>query len=450
MPAKFVNIDRQTPMLLPPDLNDWVGDNDLVHFILDVTDAMDTSSAHVNLNGSGSAQYPPCMMLALLIYCYATKCFSSRQIERATYDSIAVRYICASHHPDHDTIATFRKRNKALIKKCFLYVLSLAREMGILNVGTLSVDGTKLKANAAMQGKKTFATLESEIKELEAQVTEFISHAEQLDKADNDAQGTLLPKELNSKHTRISKLKQAKDALDQRLKTLKANAKKSAERYTLPVSERKRPGKKANPQTAKKRAQKEREKQKISVTDPASRSMPHRKEKQIQGYNAQAGVCTKSRLIVSNYISNEPNDTQQLSPVLQNLCLEEKASLEHIVADTGYWDGLELPSFEEQYTCRILCPPKSPTKNLTKKYPSHHPRKRVDQFKRKMLKRLKTQQGKTLYKRRAPVSEGIFHVIKNLMGFKEFRLRGIEKVETEWDLICLASNCAQILRMKPT
>lgn len=448
MPAKFVHVDRYTPMLLPPDLKDWVGDNDLVHFILDVADTMDTAQAHVNNNGSGSAQYPPSMMLALLIYCYATKCFSSRQIERATYDSVAVRYICASHHPDHDTIATFRKRNKDLIKECFLYVLSLAREMGILKVGTLSVDGTKLKANAAMQGKKTLATLENEIKELEKQVSELISHAEEIDKTDNDAQGTLLPKDLKSKQTRISKLKQAKDALDHRLKTLKANAEKSAARYRLPEKDRKRPGKKPNPETAKKRAQKERESQKVSVTDPASRSMPHRKEKQIQGYNAQAGVCTKSRLIVSNYISNEPNDTQQLSPVLKKLCTEEKTSLQYIVSDTGYWDGLALPGFENQYNCRILCPPKSPTKKLTKKYPLHHPRKQADHFKRKMLKRLKTPQGDTLYKRRAPVSEGVFHLIKNLMGFKEFRLRGIEKVETEWNLICLASNCAQILRLK--
>ncbi len=448
MPAKFVNIDRHTPLLLPPDLKDWVGDNDLVHFILDVTDSMDISKACVNHSGSGSAQYPPRMMLALLIYCYSTKCFSSRQIEKATYDSIAVRYICASHHPDHDTISTFRKRNKELVKECFLYVLSLAREMGILNVGTISVDGTKLKANAAMQGKKTLSSLESEIKELETQVTEFINQAEQQDKADNDAQGTLLPKELSTKKTRLNKLKKAKDALEQRLKKLKANAEKSAARYRLPEKDRKKPGKKANPETAKKREQKEREKQKVSVTDPTSRSMPHRKEKQLQGYNAQAGVCTQSRLIVSNHISNEPNDTQQLSPVLENLPPEEKTSHQYIIADTGYWDGLALPNFEKQYKSRIICPPKSPTKKLTKKYPLHHPRKQVDQFKRKMLKRLKTQQGKTLYKKRAPVSEGIFHLIKNLMGFKEFRLRGIEKVEIEWDLICLASNCAQILRMK--
>lgn len=446
MPAKFVNVDRRSPMLLPPDLKDWVGDNDLVHFILDVTDTMDTSKAHVNHSGSGNAQYPPRMMLALLIYCYATKCFSSRQIERATYDSIAVRFICASHHPDHDTIAAFRRRNKGLIKECFFYVLSLAREMGILRMGTLSVDGTKLKANAASQGKKTLDALESEIKELKAQIDGLIIHAEEVDKADQDGQGTLLPKELTSKQNRISKLQKAKDVLNERLKTLKSNAEKTAKRYTLPEKDRKRPGKKPNSETAKKRAQKEREKQKVSVTDPTSRSMPHRKEQHIQGYNAQAGVCTKSRLIVSNYISNEPNDTQQLSPILEKLCPEEQSSLRHILADTGYWDGLALPRFESQYNSRIICPPKSPTKKLTKKYPLHHPRKQADEFKRKMLKRLRTQQGKALYKRRAPVSEGVFHVIKNLMGFKEFRLRGIEKVDTEWDLICLASNCAQILR----
>jgi hypothetical protein len=326
-------------------------------------------------------------------------------------------------------------------------VLSLAREMGLLNVGTLSVDGTKIKANAAIGGKKNLVSLETELEALETQITNILAQAEKSDLEDQDAQGMHLPEGIKQKENRISRLKKAKEVLEHRLKVLKENAQKTAARYRLPASERKRPGKKPNPETEKKREQKQRENQKVSTTDPESRAMPHRKEKSIQGYNAQAGLCTDSRLIVSTYISNEPNDTQQLSPVLTNLCKEDKSSLRYIVADTGYWDGLTLPAFEEQYKCTTICPPKSKDKILTKKYPSHHPRKKADQFKKKMLRRLKTAQGKQLYRRRAPVSEGAFHIIKNLMTFKEFRLRGTKGVATEWDLVCLAANCSQMLRL---
>ena len=143
MAERLVNVDRQTPMLLPPDLREWVADNELAHLILEAVELCDMSGARLNVRGSGSEQYPPSMMMALLIYAYATGLFSSRRIERATYESVALRYLCANHHPDHDTIAKFRRENEALFRSCFGQVLLLAREAGVLHVGALLVNANR-------------------------------------------------------------------------------------------------------------------------------------------------------------------------------------------------------------------------------------------------------------------------------------------------------------------
>ena len=153
MAERFVNVDRQTPMFLPPDLREWVADNELAHLVLEAVELCDLRAAHCNVRGSGSEQYPPTMMLALLIYAYATGLFSSRRIERATYESVAVRYLCANHHPDHDTIAKFRRENEALFRSCFTQVLLLAREAGVLRVGAVSVDGTRLAGAGSVSGR---------------------------------------------------------------------------------------------------------------------------------------------------------------------------------------------------------------------------------------------------------------------------------------------------------
>jgi transposase len=144
MAERLVNIDRQTPMLLPPDLREWVAENDLAHLVLEAVELCDMRGAQLNVRGSGSEQYPPSMMMALLIYAYCTGLFSSRRIERATYDSVALRYLCANHHPDHDTIAKFRRENEALFRKSFGQVLLMAREAGLLRLGAVCIDGTRM------------------------------------------------------------------------------------------------------------------------------------------------------------------------------------------------------------------------------------------------------------------------------------------------------------------
>lgn len=193
MGTRLVNIDRQTPMLLPEDLRDWVAQDDLVQLIVEAVELCDLRGARLNERGSGSAQYPPSMMLGLLIYCYATKIFGSRQIERATYESVAVRYLCANHHPDHDTICEFRRQNRELFERCLVQVLLMAKEAGVLRVGSIALDGTRLAGAGAKNAVRRLSDIEAELGELGA---ELLAQAEVADATEDHAQGTQLPGEL--------------------------------------------------------------------------------------------------------------------------------------------------------------------------------------------------------------------------------------------------------------
>ena len=208
MAEHFVNVDRQTPRLLPPDLRDWVAGDDLCGFILEAVETCQMRTARVNQRGTGSAQYPPSMMVALLIYCSATGVFSSRRIERATYDSVAVRYLCANHHPDHDTIAAFRRQNQELFEECFAEVLLLARLSGVLKVGTIAIDGTRLPGAGSRRSLRSLSELEAELKAIAAQMR---ARGEQADLLEKESAGTQLPPELASAEARRQKLLAAKN-----------------------------------------------------------------------------------------------------------------------------------------------------------------------------------------------------------------------------------------------
>src|SRR6516225_9962993 len=216
MAERYVNIDRQTPMLLPVDLRDWVAENDLARLIVEVVEQCDLGQAWTNERGSGSSQYPPGMMLSLLIYAYARGVFSSRRIEQLSYENLSVRYLCANTHPDHDTIAKFRRENGALFKSCFCTVLSLARELGLVRLGAVAIDGTRLAANASGQKFRTHDQLEQERQAVERLVQELLARAEAADQLDEDGGGTQLPPELADAESRRQKIKEAMARIKER------------------------------------------------------------------------------------------------------------------------------------------------------------------------------------------------------------------------------------------
>ena len=221
MPARFVNLDRHTPMFLPCDLRDWLPVGHIVHFILDAVEQIPLGHFHVNHRGTGSEQYPPAMMLALLIYCYATGRFGSRTIEAATYSDVAVRFLCANHHPDHASICDFRTANGAAFRAAFVAVLQLAHQLRLTQVGTVSVDGTKIAAHASKHAAVSYQRAGEMIAQLELEVQELLTRAEQAE--EREAKETLdLPAELTRREQRLAALQRARQVIEERARELAA------------------------------------------------------------------------------------------------------------------------------------------------------------------------------------------------------------------------------------
>lgn len=217
MGARFVNIDHDTPLLLSPDIREWVPRDHLVHFVMDAVGQLDVGSARVNERGTGDEQYPPGMMLGLLIYSYATGVFSSRQIERTTYENVAVRLLCADTHPDHDTLCTFRRRNGALVGSSFAQVLEMAARCGVLKVGgiTVAIDGTKILANASKHAAISYDRAGEQMREVEQEIEELMGKAEQADAAPLE-DGLSIPAEVQRREERKALLAKARAEMEAR------------------------------------------------------------------------------------------------------------------------------------------------------------------------------------------------------------------------------------------
>lgn len=311
MAAKFVILDRDTPMMLPPDLRDWISEDSMVHFIVDAVEALEIKGFGINERGSGSAQYPPQMMLSLLIYCYATKRFSSREIERATYTDIAVRYICGGDlHPDHDTICAFRLKNREAFKEVFTKVLLLGVELGHLKkIGGISIDGTKIKANASKHAAVSYKRAGEMIAQLEQEIEELVRKAEDADSAPLD-DGLVLPDEIKRREDRKAALERACRTMEERYEETRREkereyAAKKAKRETERQAGKKPRGKDPQPPS-----ETPPDDMQYNFTDEESRIMKAGNGKHYeQAYNAQAAVDTEgSMLIVGQYVTTHAND----------------------------------------------------------------------------------------------------------------------------------------------
>jgi transposase len=416
MAERFVNVDRQTPMFLPPDLREWVANNELAHLILEAVELCDLRGAQVNVRGSGSEQYPPTMMLALLIYAYATGLFSSRRIERATYESVAVRYLCANHHPDHDTIAKFRRENEALFRSCFSQVLMLAREAGVLRVGTVSVDGTRLAGAGSGRAVRRLEEIERELERLSG---ELVQKAEAADASDPDAEGTQLPEPLCDSQQRKAKLLAAKAVI---------MARRQAAREAGRCDQ---PGSACRSDTA-------------SVSEPESRRLGRRGGGTVQGYNAQAVIdAGPSGLIVGAHLSDAPNDSHQLAPALATVA-PPAGPVHTVLVDQGYDNTEHIVQVEREEKVLVLCPPqRRPNTKLPNPKRKAHRQWKWEQ-RRLMEQRLRCPLLRALYRRRQPSAEAVFARIKAHLGFRRFQVWGKSAATSEWVLVCLAHNCRML------
>ena len=439
MAKRFVTVDRDTPMLMPPSIQEWVSDDDMARFVVDAVSVVEEGCCKINWRGTGSEQYPPHMMMALLVYCYANGLFSSRRIERATYRDVAVRFITGDTHPDHDTIASFRRENAVLFKACFAKVLVMAREMKLRRVGEIVIDGSKLEANASKRRILSKEQIETQTAMLEQQVAELVAKAEQTDEIDGKSpDGSRLPRELCKKKERLEAMRLAMKELEK--KTASRSARRAAEREAF---DREGPGEppRALPDTPNPTDT-------IHPVDPDARLMPMKKGGHAPGYNVQIAVQadTKAPLILACDVVDETTDRRQLQPMVEKT-MEVQPGTTHVHVDTGYDNSSQIHQVESKHRAVVYCPPEQSGREKGSARQSAA-RKATEDFRKGMKACMKSQRGRGSQQLRATTVEPVFGWIKNMLGFTRFLLRGLAKVKLEWELLCLAHNIQLIHRCR--
>jgi transposase len=453
MSTHYVNIDRETPMLLPPDLRDWLPEGHLVNFILEAVAMLPLHGFRVNQRGSGNDQYPPSMMLSLLIYCYATGRMGSRQIEAATYTDVAVRYICGGHaHPDHDTICEFRRKNGKLFEDSFVKVLAYAQELGVLKKrGGVSVDGTKIQANASKHAAVSYQRAGEMIAQLEMEVQELIARAEAADRTPVP-EALKVPEEIARRQVRQAKLAEARAVIEARFEEKRQEQQseyeaKQAQRETRRAQGQPMRGREPQPPPTAPEAGAQ-----YNFTDPESRIMKAGNGDHFeQAYNAQAVVDTEgSMLVLGARVTEQANDKEQLVPTVQSMAPVVRDVTE-VLADSGFFSETAVVQIEAN---------EGPTVYAAMDKQGHHrtvadlvpkadpPVPSADaSMKEKMRHRLQTASGKAKYALRKQTVEPVFGIIKAVMGFRRFLLRGKIKVSLEWTLVTLAYNFKRLFRL---
>ena len=445
--SNFIDCDRDQAFLLPPDLRDWIPEDDLAHFVIEAVERVEMSAFKVNHRGTGSAQYHPRMMLALLIYCYANGIFSSRRIERATHRDIGVRFMAANTHPDHDTIATFRRENFAAVAESFLQVLLLAKALKLVKVGVVSVDGTKLDANGSKHRSVRYDRAGELIDQLKLEISELMARAEALDGGgEEDPQA--LPKEV----ARREALRDQLDAARRRLES-QAKARAEAERadYEAKVAAREARKGRAKGKHPKPPDDRPRPEEQSNLSDPDSRLMRKSKHHEYrQAYNAQAVVdAGGSQLILGARVSNCASDRGELVADIEAIPAELGIP-ETILADNGYANGDQVAALAQSGIEVLVATGTGgrrrqhdfrPQKAQT---PSKEPKA---EWLRAMAAKLASDDGHALYKLRQQTVEPVFGIVKSVLGFSHFSLRGLDKVAGEWDLVALAYNCKRLHKL---
>ena len=450
--SNFRTIDRATGFLLPPSVDEWLPRKHLARFVVDVIDGMDLRAMSGRYRGSGSASYHPRMLLGILVYGYATGIFSSRKLERATYDSVAFRFIAANDHPDHDTIATFRRRFLKQIEGLFVQVLLLAREMGMLKLGTLGLDGTKIHANASRHSALSYEHAGKIEAQLKAEVAELMAKAEAADKADIP-DGMSIPDELARREDRLQKLAEARAKLEARAKERFAreqaeHAAKLAVRKARTASTGKKPsGKPPQPPTQGPLLTDQ-----INLTDEESRIMPVAGGGFEQCYNAQAAVAEGSLLVVAIDVVQDTNDKQQLEPMLGKIdsLPEELGEAATLLADSGYYSEANVMACEAANIEPLIALGRQPHHpSLAERFADTPPAPENPTPVEAMAYRLKTPEGRKLYALRKQTPEPVFGIIKSVLGFRQFHLRGLDKVRGEWSLVTMAWNIKRMFTLSP-
>jgi transposase len=453
MEPRFKDCDRHTLFLMPPSVDDWVPENHLARFVADIVARLDLSPIKNTYAGRGSDAYPPNMMVALLFYAYATGVFSSRKIERATYDSVAFRYIAVNTHPDHDTIASFRKRFIKELKALFVQILLIAHEMGVLKLGSVSLDGTKIKANASKHHALSWNYAHKLEKQLKGEIKDLLRKAQKADKEDLP-EGMDIPEELARRESRLEAIAAAKAQIERRAAERFAKEQKAyEEKLSARNAKEKDTGKKPKGRVPQPPEPGPKSKDQVNLTDTDSRIMPSPGGGFEQAYNGQAAVDIGSMLIVENHITQQSNDKLEVPPSVENLSRlpDNLGTVDTLLADAGYFSTDNVEECEIHaivpYIAAERQPHNAPPQDrFTEPEPLTAPADPVTEMKH----RLKTIAGRAVYAKRKCTVEPVFGIIKAAMGFRQFLLRGLESVAGEWELVCTAYNIKRLHALSPS
>ena len=450
--SRFRPINREIDYLLPPSVQDWLPESHLARYVVEVVEGLDLSKLESVYAGRGSAAYHPAMLLSLLIYGYATGAYSSRKIERASYDSLAFRFIACDQHPDHDTLASFRRRHGEQFAATFVQVLQIARENQVSRFGTVSLDGTKIHANASRHSALSYAHAEKIEAQLKAEVQEMLKLAEAADQSDLP-DGVSLPDEIKRREDRLAAIAEAKTKIEARAKE---RLEREQAEYQAKLDKReakeKANGKKPGGKPPKPPQVGPRPDDQINLTDEDSRIMKVAGGGFEQCYNAQALVDSESMLVMAPHVTQAGNDKEQVVPMLAKLQAlpEELNQPEKFLADSGYFSEKNVEACEAARIEPLIAVGRDAhhrhwRERFEEPAASSEPTSPVD----KMKHRLKTKAGRAAYGQRKQTVEPVFGIIKSVMGFRQFLLRGLANVQNEWTLVCLAWNLKRMATLRP-
>ena len=432
MPKGYRSYLPEQDLLLPPSLRQWVAEDHLVYFVSDVVDQLDLSAMHAvyEKEKRGQPPYDPRLMTKLLVYGYCTGVFSSRRIQKRLQEDIPFKVLAAGNEPDFRTISDFRKIHIEILQNLFEQVLALALESGAIKLGRVALDGTKVKANASKHKAMSYGRMQEKQQQLKEEVKQLLEQAEAADKEEDGRYGSKrgdeLPEELRRRETRLAKIKEAQKVVEQRARDRAAEEGKSAQE-----------AKRAKPD----------DKDQYNYTDPESRIMKGG-DGFVQGYNAQAAVEPTLLLIVGQSVSEAANDKKQLMPMVEIIEQQSGQRPQAILADSGYCSEENLGHLEsadqpERKIDGFIATGKQKHgehRLPAERGPLPNGATKVDRMKQK----LKTKVGKAVYAARKCVVEPVFGQIKQARGFRQFLLRGKEKVKGEWSLLCLTHNVLRL------
>jgi transposase len=459
---RFRVCDLNQPFLVPPSLQDWLPENHLARFVADVTNELDLNRIYGEYergDGRGLSAYHPLLLTRLLLYGYSIGVTSSRAIERATYDNVAFRYLAADQHPDHDTIASFRQEHLEELAGLFLQALRLCEKAGLVKLGNVAIDGTKILANASTRRSVTHQKLSERERYWETAIEQLLAEAQRTDEQEDQRFGKgqpadPLPEAFANAQSRLERIRRAKAELEkeaqQELEAAKVNH----------IGKRGRPTKQEQMSRAVlDRQQRDKQKKRLrrarrnvdqptrqyNFVDPDSRVMRDNARKCfIQGYNAQIAVDTHQQVIVAAEITQKTTDRGQLLPMVRSICSATSQVPETVTADAGYWDTGSLRDRSLQGIQVLVSPDAQVQPPGTLLFPNApHNAEAVH-----MREVLLSPAGKLLYSLRKATVEPVFGQIKEVRGLRRFRFRGLRSVQCEWKLICATHNLLKLFRYR--